>query len=370
MIFCTACGTLPASPSGPPERPSLLLVTLDTTRADHLGAYGATAAKTPVLDALARRGARWAQALTASPLTLPAHCSLLTGLQPPEHGVRDNGVAALPAEVPTLATALAEHGYVTAAVVASRVLDRRFGLDRGFATYDDRMVAESVGQYGYPERDARAVTDAALAWLAGREGDPGAAERPWFLWVHYYDPHAPYRPPAAASLATEAERYAGEISWVDEQLERLLAALPAAGAATLVAVVGDHGESLGEHGETGHGIFLHQPSLRVPLLIAGPGVAPGTVVSETVATSRLAATLLGLLGSGAAAAPFGPPLPGIGLDASQAGDAAVYSETLLPATAYGWSALKAITDGEWRLVVAPRPQLYDLGADPGELVNL
>ncbi len=371
-VALTSAGGDPlgAEPEAPAvHRPSLLLVTLDTTRADHVSAYGAAAVRTPVLDALAQRGARWQRALTSSPLTLPAHCSLLTGLQPPEHGVRDNGSGALPADLPTLATALGERGYDTAAVVASRVLDRRFGLDRGFATYDDRMVAERLGQYGYPERDARAVTDAALAWLRGRRAHPRNAERPWFLWVHYYDPHAPYAAPESRGAASEAERYAGEIAYVDRELGRLLATLPAGGAEAVIAVVGDHGESLGEHGEKGHGIFLYRPTLEVPLIVAGPGVAPGTVVTATAATSRLAATLLGFLGLSEAAVPFGAPLPGIGSRAVSHDRPAVYSETLLPATAYGWSALKAITDERWRLIVAPRPELYDLLTDPAERVN-
>ncbi len=297
-----------------------------------------------------------------------ARATLLTGLEPPEHGVRDNGAAGLPADVPTLATVLAERGYDTAAIVASRVLDRRFGLGRGFATYDDRMAAEDVGQYGYPERDARAVTDAGLAWLAERTVRPGPGDRPWFLWIHYYDRHEPYVAPASPPSAGDAERYAGEIAYVDEQLGRLFAALREPQSEVLIAVAGDHGESLGEHGETGHGLFLYEPSLRVPLLLAGPGVTPGSVVAEPVATKRLAATLLGLLGSSEAAATFGTPLPGIGLPAGRPSPA-VYSEALLPATAYGWSASKAITDDRWRLIVAPRPELYDLEVDRGELVN-
>ena len=183
-----------ASPGAPA---SLVLITLDTTRADHVGRLVAGRPLTPHLDALARGGTRFTRALTPSPLTLPAHCSLMTGLDPPAHGVRDNGVSALPADLPTLATVLSARGYATAAFVSSRVLDRRFGLDRGFGVYDDDAVAEDVGGQGYPERDAVAVTEAALAWVA--RAAPG---RPLFLWVHYYDPHAPYEPsgiPAGAS---------------------------------------------------------------------------------------------------------------------------------------------------------------------------
>ncbi len=341
-----------------PATPSLVLLTLDTTRSDHLGAYGAAGARTPVLDGLAARGTRYARAITPSPLTLPAHASLLTGLEPPEHGVRDNGAAVLPPGLPTLATVLDGRGYATGAFVASRVLDRRFGLDRGFDVYGDRMAAEHVGQYGYPERDAAAVTSAALAWTAGLP-----AGKPYFLWVHYYDPHAPYQPPGPRGSGSERDAYAGEIAYVDREIGRLLAGLPA--GERLVAAVGDHGEMLGEHGESGHGIFLYRAALEVPLILAGPGVPAGRVVAETVATRRLAPALLRLLGGGVALP--GPGLPGLGEETSAQ---AVYSEARMPASVYGWAALEAVTDGRWRLIAAPRPELYDVAADPEEEHNL
>jgi arylsulfatase A-like enzyme/Flp pilus assembly protein TadD len=357
----------------PPAPAAVVLLTLDTTRADYLGCYGGAA--TPALDGLAARGVLWLDALTPSPLTLPAHASLLTGLEPPEHGLRDNGVAVLGVSVPTVATVLADRGWDTAAFVASRVLDRRFGLDRGFDVYDDRMAAEVLGEYGYPERDAEAVTDAALAWLAERapavrsRGDATAAAKakavpPFFLWVHYYDPHAPYRPPAPAGSSDEA-RYRGEIAYMDAQIGRLLAALP---EDALIAAVADHGEALGEHGERAHGIFLYQASLHVPLIVAGPGEPKGAEVPGTVSARRLAPTLLRLAG---ALPPEGmaPPLPGLAGPGEPPPAEAVYSETLMPLSAYGWSPLEALTDGDWRVIVAPRPELYDLGADPGESAN-
>ena len=272
---------------------SVVLITLDTTRADVLGAYGGRAA-TPALDGLATRGVRYTGAITASPLTLPAHASLLTGLDPPEHGVLDNGIAALSSDVPTLASVLAGRGYATAAFVASRVLDRRFGLARGFATYDDRMAAEQLGEYGYPERDADAVTDAALGWLATR---PRA--RAVFLWVHYYDPHAPYAPGAGAD---DAARYAGEVAAVDRQVARLLKALPAGAGAPVVAAVADHGESLGEHGERGHGLFLYGPVVTCPSSSRARACHAGRVVDGPVASRRLAPTLALFAGRGRRAA--------------------------------------------------------------------
>jgi arylsulfatase A-like enzyme/Tfp pilus assembly protein PilF len=360
VIVALAVAWAPAPLRAEP-RPDVLLVTLDTVRADRLGCYGDRTARTPVLDGLAARGVRWRRAVTAAPLTLPAHASLLTGLEPPQHGVRDNGAARLPPGVKTLAEALAARGWLTLGFVASRVLDHRFGLDRGFQLYDDRMAAERVGQYGYAERDAAAVTDAALRGVAERLA--GAPGRPWFVWVHYYDPHAPYAPPGAPAEAGEGERYAGEIARVDRELGRLLRGLPGDPGRRLVAVVADHGESLGEHGERGHGLFLYGAGLEVPLLLAGPGLPAGRVVEGPVATRRLAATLLRLARPAETARPFGPPLPGLG-----GGGAAdpVYSEALLPATAYGWSPLTALTTAEWRYIAAPRPELYDLAADPRE----
>jgi arylsulfatase A-like enzyme/Tfp pilus assembly protein PilF len=354
----------PASARPPRARPSLILLTLDTTRGDHLGIQGVHRGLTPSLDGLAVRGARYARAVSPTPLTLPAHCSLLTGLDPVGHGVHDNGTASLPAGLPTLATALAERGYATAAFVSSRVLDKRFGLDRGFTIYDDRMAAERIGEYGYPERNAAAVTTAALAWAAARPRG-----RPYFLWVHYYDPHAPYAA-AGDEAAAPAARYAAEVSYMDREIGRLLKGLAAEGGPTLVAAVGDHGEMLGEHGEAGHGLFLYRAALEVPLVISGPGVPPGTVWSGTVGTRGLAATLLRLLGFSKDSAPFGSPLPGLAVSGPVPKNDPVHSETWMPATAYGWSPLEAVTDDRWRYIRAPRPELYDFVADPGERDNL
>ena len=339
--------------------PSIVLITLDTTRADRVGSRLDGKPLTPNLDVLARSGTRWSNALTPSPLTLPAHCSLMTGLDPPAHGVRDNGVASLPPDVPTLAAVLSRRGYATGAIVASRVLDRRFGLARGFDAYDDAMVAEQIGEQGYPERDASAVTGAALAWASRLP-----AGRPYFLWVHYYDPHAPYEPPGNWKGADASRRYAGEIAYVDREVGRLLAGLPEAGR-RIVAAVGDHGEMLGEHGEKEHGVFLYRGSLEVPLVLAGPGVARGRVVPAPAGTRGLASTLLGLAGFRGDASSFGPGLPAPG----EAGEP-VYSETDMPASAYGWSPLAAATDARFRFIAAPRPELYDLQADPAESRNL
>ncbi|HEX4440282.1 MAG TPA: sulfatase-like hydrolase/transferase [Thermoanaerobaculia bacterium] len=352
-----------AAPASAP-RPSIVLITLDTFRADHVGAQLGGKTLTPNLDALARGGTRYLRALAPAPLTLPAHCSLMTGLDPPAHGVRDNGASALPDDVPTLAAALAAGGYATAAFVGSRVLDHRFGLDRGFAVYDDAMTAEEVGEQGYPERRAAAVTDAALAWAERRP-----AGRPFFLWVHYYDAHAPYEAPGAPKAAPAAERYAAEVSYVDREAGRLLARLRSVSPSLLIAAAGDHGEMLGEHGEKEHGIFLYRSALEVPLILAGAGVPRGATVADPVGTRALAATLLRLAGSRADARRFGAGLPGLA-SSDGAAPEAVYSETWLPATAYGWSPLQSVDSGPLRLIRAPRSELYDREADPSEARNL
>lgn len=334
-----------------------MLVTLDTTRADAIGCYGG-AARTPVLDGLASAGVRYERALAPVPLTLPAHASLLTGLDPNQHGVRDNGAGALPGAARSIASALRENGYATLAAVGSRVLDRRFGLDRGFEVYDDRMVAERLGEFGYAERPASDVVDA----IAGAISDVDGAF-PLFVWAHFYDPHAPYSAPGA----DEGARYRAEIEAVDRELGRLLALLPA-GRERWVIVVGDHGESFGEHGEQEHGYLLHEPTLAVPLIVSGPGVAsPGSVIRSPVATRRVAATLarLARLERAGGANDFGRPLP----RADERAPEAIYHETEFPASTFGWSPLVAVSRGRWRLVAGPDPALYDLASDPGELAN-
>ena len=361
---CSSLRDVFTSDPSRPARPSLVLLTLDTTRSDFIGAYGALDAKTPVLDSLADRGTRYARALTASPLTLPAHASLLTGLDPPAHGLLGNGTATLHPSVPTLPTILSSQGYSCAAFVSSRVLDRRFGLASGFGLYDDFMAAEQVGEYGYPERDAAAVTASAISWL--RDLFPS---QPYFLWVHYYDPHAPYAPPVQWQGGTAEANYAGEIAYVDQEIGRLLPALPEDQEA-VIAIVGDHGESLGEHGEKTHGIFLYRASLEVPLILAGPGVPAGAVVEEVVGTRRLMGTLLRLLGAEDTAESVGSSLPGLPILRTHAPPEPVYSATWMPANTYGWSPLRAVSDQRWRLILAPRPELYDFRADPGELDNL
>ncbi|HYH44672.1 MAG TPA: sulfatase, partial [Thermoanaerobaculia bacterium] len=246
--------------AGSSDGASLLLVTLDTVRADRLGGYGYAAAETPTLDRLAREGVRFAAASTNAPLTLPAHASLLTGLLPPRHGLRNNGAGRLP-EVPTLAAVLAAAGYRTAAFVSSFVLDRRFGLDRGFAVYDDDVERDAGGGVALDaERRGDRTVERALAWLSAKTPETLDRERPFFLWVHLYDAHAPYAPPAPYDSRHRGRPYDGEIAFADAQVGRLVAELERRGLAgrTLVAVTADHGEALGEHGELTHGLLLYE----------------------------------------------------------------------------------------------------------------
>ncbi|MEO8277453.1 MAG: sulfatase-like hydrolase/transferase [Thermoanaerobaculia bacterium] len=383
FFFFVAAGfagsaTAGSSSTAPP--PDLLLVTIDTLRADAPGYAGnagdggnaGNAGKTPTLDRLAAAGTRYTHALTAVPLTLPSHATLLTGLDPNQTGLRDNGLDLLAASIPTLAETLRAAGYRTIAVLGSRVLDRRFGLDRGFEVYDDRMTAERTGEFGYPERSAAAVVDAALSAVSKIDNLPGASatpgripgnRQPLFLWVHFYDAHAPYDAPGS----DPRQRYLGEVAAVDRELGRLLDALSArgrGGSSRIVAVVGDHGESFGEHGEHEHGYLLHESTLAVPLLFAGPGVASGRAVASRVAIRRVAATLVRLAGI------RDSKLGGPALDLADEKTAQpVYHETEFPASTFGWSPLAAVTLGDWRFVSGPHPALFDLTADPGEMKN-
>jgi choline-sulfatase len=361
--------------AGDGARPNLLLVTLDTVRADHLGCYGYALAETPTLDALAREGVRFAHASSPVPLTLPAHASILTGLLPPRHGVRNNGGGALPAGTATLATRLAAAGYRTAAFVAAFVLDHRFGLQPGFAVYDDEVNRDpNAGWVLEAARPANQVVDRALAWL-GR-GD----SRPFFLWVHLYDAHAPYNPPSPQRERHPGRPYDGAIAFDDAQLGRLLAEIDRRGwhGRTLVAVAADHGESLGEHGEATHGLLLYEPALAVPMLLRGPGLAP-RVVSTPVSLIDLAPTLSGMLRLPPPAASPAVPAAVDGRDlaaALRAGReppaADLYAETRYPEV-FGWSPLSALRRRDVKYIAAPggrRPELYDLASDPRETVDL
>jgi arylsulfatase A-like enzyme/Flp pilus assembly protein TadD len=335
----------------PPRPLNVLLITLDTFRADRLGAT------TPAIARLARDGIRFEAASSPVPLTLPAHASLMSGLLPLHHGLRNNGIGVFPAERETLAALFSRHGYRTGAFVGSFILDHRFGLNRGFDRYDDeivRNVSDTSGTFD-AERRGSEVVDRALAWLRQSDG------RPFFTWVHLYDAHAPYAPPAPYP-----QTYDGEIAYVDAQVARLLAAVDRGN--TIIVIAGDHGESLGEHGELTHGLLLYEPTLHVPMIVSAPSLAPHAVRTP-VSTIDLAPTIASMAG-----VPFGKRVDGIDLAPDlRAGKepqaAPVYAETQYPAT-FGWSELAALRIGTRKLIAAPSPELYDLDGDPGEKVNM
>lgn len=341
------------------EKPNVLLVTLDTTRADHLGSYGYALARTPNLDALASRGVRFARVDTAAPVTLPSHATILTGLFPYRHRVRDNGTFRLGAEFETLAERLQAAGYDTAAVIGSIVLAKRHGLDQGFRIYDDDLGSGYSLGTSVAERTAEEVVEAARQRLS-------ELRRPFFLWVHFFDPHEEYRPPTRFSggQQTSPHRlYDGEIAYVDEQLGRLLAELP---QQTLVAVIGDHGEMLGEHGELTHGLLPFAGARRVPLIVAGPGLPSGVVYPCVVRTVDLFPSLLQVLGL-----PIPEGLDGRSLFPLAARcDRITYTEAFLPFFAYKWYPLRTLSDGRVLYLDAPKPSLYRLDTDPQEQNDL
>jgi choline-sulfatase len=336
----------------------VLLVTVDTLRADRVGAFGDTLARTPHMDALARAGVSFAKAFTPVPLTLPAHVSLMTGLLPPQHGVRGNGMA-LGAQAATLAETLKARGLETAAFVGGFPLERRFGLARGFDLYDDAFGRPAGIHFDFAERRADRVVESALGWLAGRSGQV-------FLWVHLFDPHAPYDPPPEFR---GGDPYRGEIAFADQALGRLFAAWDARPGVSFVALASDHGEAFGEHGEESHSLFVYDTTLRIPLVVRGPGVAAGRTVETPVGLADLAATLAArVIRPGSTAGK--PPLPGRDLLAETGAPAPLYAETLAPRLDFGWSDLRALRDGRFKYVRAPRPELYDVEADPGETRDL
>jgi choline-sulfatase len=353
LLICSCGGEAPAagpaaSPTAP--RPSLLLVTLDTTRADAIGPE-AVGVETPAFDALAARGRRFAQAYTTAPETLPAHASIFTGLTAAEHGVHENA-RRLADGTPLLAERLAALGYATAAFVSGFPLDARFGLARGFAVYDDEMTLRET------ERRADETTDRALAWLAA-----APADRPLFLWVHYYDPHEPYAPPPPWAERYAAEPYLGEVAFMDAELGRLAAAFEAraAGRPHAVAVAGDHGEGLGEHGEAFHGNLLYQGVMRVPLVLAGSGVRPAVepgVVGEPISVRRLHDTLLAWAGG------EGPRT------LLRGGGEVVVAEAMRPYLQYGWQPQTMAVRGRWKAIRAGVLEVYDVVADPAEADDL
>ena len=349
-----------------PRPINVLLISIDTLRADRLGCYGARDVETPGIDAFAREGVLFRNAYSPLPLTLPSHATMMTGLQPVAHGLVDNGITTPALGGPTLAERLSAAGYDTAAFVAAFVLNRIFGLDRGFALYDDGPAEETelVGMFR-SVADARERVDAAIEWL----GRP--RQRPFFMWLHLFDVHAPHVAPGPFAQRFASRPYDGEVAYVDVQVRRLLEYLKWRGleGRTLVVLTSDHGESLGEHGEKTHGFFVYDATLRVPLILRLPGRIPaGRTLDGPATLADLAPTILDLLGlppnpRGHGVALFGPS------DAAGR-ERALWAQSDHPRRQYGWARLRSVRRGTWKYIDAPRPELYDLARDPGETSNL
>jgi arylsulfatase A-like enzyme/Tfp pilus assembly protein PilF len=345
------------------ERPNLLLITIDTLRADRLGAYGYSPATTPNLDRLAASGVRFTDVTAHSPLTLPAHVAIMTGRYQARYGIRLNGIVPLSESAVTVAERLRDAGYQTSAIVASAILDESYGLAQGFARYDDEMppVAEGTASFSDLQRRGREVAELASAWLAARPRSP------WFLWLHFFDPHLPYEAAPAFERAHPARPYDAEVAAADAAVGQVLAKIDR--ASTIVMVTGDHGESLGDHRELDHGYYVYDATLHVPLVIAGPGLAP-RIVREQVRGVDIAPTLEAMAGLPARAGLDGESLVPLLGGGPRRNVPTSYAESWYPRLHFGWSELRAIRVGEWKYVAAPRPELYDLRTDRGELKNL
>ncbi len=361
-LFCAglpACG--PAKPAGPANA---ILVTIDTTRADALSPYGAPSYVSPYLERLASQCVRYINARSVAPLTLPAHASMLTGLYPPRHGVRDNGLCPLPQSALTVAERAKAAKIQTAAFVSALVLDRAFALDQGFETYDQPPRPEQQVSSHYVERGAAQTFESVRAWMSKR--DP---ERPFFLWIHIYEPHVPYAPPRQFLDQARGDAYRGEIAAADAALGKWLEELSADGtlSRTFLAITSDHGESLGEHGEPTHGAFCYDATMRVPLIVRYPDARRGgSVAEELVSLADLAPTLVESLGLAAL-----PGIDGLSLfDRNLPRERGVYCESYFGFLNYGWSPLCGWVAPAGKYLHSSRPESYDLARDVHETHDL
>ena len=383
VLTMVACGTetppaeRPVPAAKPPApRPgtgiNVVLITLDTVRADHLGPYGYAEAKTPTLDQLAKEGIVFEKAYSQVPLTIPSHSSIMTGTWPFHHGVRDNGDHFLSEKEQTLAESLKGFGYHTGAATAAYVTSRTWGFGQGFDYYGDNLkMGEQKGNNLWRvERGGAEVVDDALGWLSQVSG-PGQ-QQPFFLWLHLFDAHSPYTPPEPQRSEFKAHPYDGEIAYLDSQLRRLTDALAQSGQLqkTLVVVMADHGESLGEHGEETHGLLIYDSTTHIPLIVRLPGAEhKGTRIAQPVGTVDVMPTILEYAGIAIPASVQGQSLkPAI--EGQKLPDRLIYSESFYARYHYGWHELQTVTDGQHRYIETSRPELYDRHADPEEKTNL
>ncbi len=349
------------------EKPNFLLVTLDTTRADRLGCYGYSAAATPVLDALAAEGVLCERAFTVAPITLPSHTAMFTGLYPAENGVVTNGRGRLDDSIPTLAEVLQREGYDTGAFVATFVLNRKFGLERGFRTYDDDFADEEAAPDArHRQRHGQSVVDAALKWLGVKR------DKPFFCWVHLYDPHDPYLPHTDVFGDKYADRpYDAEIAYVDMQVGRLVDFLKSQrlDTRTLMVVAGDHGEGLEKHVERRHGLTLYNDTLQVPLIFRQVGKLPARRLAGNVSLIDLSPSVLDLLGLKDQRKISGKSLKQA-LAGGEMPSRLVYGATDDPFLNNDWSPVRSLIDGDWKYVRTTKPELYNLTDDHDEQRNV
>jgi len=348
---------------------SVILITVDTLRADKVGSYGNANVATPTMDAFAAGGIRYKNCISQTPLTLPSHTTILTGTLPIFHGVRDNGGFVVPSELVTMAEVFKAKGYDTAAFVAAYVLDSKWGLNQGFDTYFDKFDLSRFEKIslGEVQRPGNEVIDEALGWIDMKK------DGKFFAWIHLYDPHTPYAPPEPFKSQYSQNPYLGEIAFTDTQLARLWDYLGRSGLRDNLFVVfaSDHGESLGEHEETTHGFFVYQSALHVPLIIVTPfPKLQGVTSAETVELADIMPTVCEMAGIPVPAEVQGRSLVPSFFAPGAAADRLAYSETFYPRYHYGWSDLRSVQDGRFKLIVAPVPELYDLDRDPGEEKNL
>jgi len=350
------------------RHPNVILITVDTLRADRLGCYGFTAIDTPTIDLFGSRGIQFERCIAQTPLTLPSHVTILTGTLPLFHGVRDNGGFLVPKDLVTMAEVFHEAGFATAAFVGAYVLDSRWGLDQGFDYYFDQFDLSDFEMISFSmvQRRANEVMDEALRWLEAKK------DRPFFTWIHLYDPHSPYEPPEPFANKYD-HPYLGEIAFVDSELRRLWDFLETRRLLTnsVLIFTSDHGESLGEHREETHGFFIYEEAIHVPLIFVTPiRKLQGISVPQTVALADIMPTLLEMIGLPVPEGVQGRSLIPLFFKPQRKSDRFIYAETFYPRFHFGWSELCSVQKSPFKLIIAPEPELYDLETDPEETSNL